>query len=82
MKRRTRRAFGDPPTGQAGAPVITLPEHWSPEQALAVFEIVDELRERLWHRYGGQIQQAMREQRSSDTPTAQLDIDYGDAPPF
>ena len=49
MKRRTRRAFGDPPTGQAGAPVITLPEHWSPEQALAVFEIVDELRERLWH---------------------------------
>ena len=82
MKRRTRPASGSLSSDRLGAPFITLPEHWSPEQALAVFEIVDELRERLWHRYGGQIQQAMREQRSSDTPTAQLDIDYGDASPF
>ncbi|MBK8767843.1 MAG: hypothetical protein IPM01_25835 [Burkholderiaceae bacterium] len=70
------------PSDRLGVPLITLPEHWSPEQALAVFEIVDGLRELLWHRYGGQIQQAMRAQRSSAKSTAQLDIDYTEDPPF
>ena len=82
MKRRTRPESGSLSTKHPGTPFITLPEGWSPDQALAVFEIVDELRELLWHRYGGQIQQAMREQRSAETPTAQLDIDHGDDPPF
>ena len=82
MKRRTRRVSDDLATRQAGAPIITLPEHWTAEQALAVFEIVDELRDLVWHRYGGQIQQALRAQRSTATSTAQLDIDYGEAPPF
>ena len=27
---------------------IALPTHWSPEQAVAVFEILDELREHVW----------------------------------
>ncbi|HRC38414.1 MAG TPA: hypothetical protein PK420_10120 [Rubrivivax sp.] len=84
MKRRTRpaSASGSLPSDRLGVPLITLPEHWSPEQALAVFEIVDGLRELLWHRYGGQIQQAMRAQRSTTGPTAQLDIDYGADTPF
>ena len=82
MKRRTRSVSGSSSTEQTGAPFITLPEDWSAEQALAVFEIVDELRELLWHRYTGQIQQALRAQRSITKPTAQLDIDYGDDPPF
>ena len=60
---------------------ITLPTHWSPEQAVAVFEILDELREHVWVRYGLQIQQVLREERSTAAPTAHnVDIDEGDVP--
>jgi hypothetical protein len=31
-----------------------LPTHWSPEQAVADFEMLDELREHVWARYGVQ----------------------------
>lgn len=39
-----------------------LPEHWTPAEALAVFEFLDLLREHLWQHYGPDIQQAFREQ--------------------
>ena len=58
---------------------ITLPTHWSPEQAVAVFEILDELREHVWARYGLQIQQVLRDQRSTAVPDAD-DIDDADVP--
>lgn len=65
--------------GAAGS--ITLPTHWSPEQAVAVFEILDELREHVWARYGLQIQQVLREQRSTAIPAAgDIDIDEADVP--
>jgi hypothetical protein len=41
---------------------LTLPEHWSPEQALAIFECLHALRESLWALYGPQVQQAWRDQ--------------------
>ena len=44
---------------------IALPTDWSPEQAVAVFEILDQLRERVWDLYGRQSQQVLREQRCS-----------------
>ena len=28
-----------------------IPDDWSPEQALAVYELLDTLRERVWDRY-------------------------------
>ena len=59
--------------------LITLPTHWSPEQAVAVFEILDELREHVWARYGLQIQQVLRDERSTAAPTAH-DIDKADVP--
>jgi hypothetical protein len=60
---------------------ITLPTHWSPEQAVAVFEILDELREHVWARYGLQIQQLLRDQCSTGVPTAgDIDIDEADVP--
>lgn len=60
---------------------ITLPTHWSPEQAVAVFEILDELREHVWARYGLQIQQVLRDERSTTVPaTHDFDIDEGDVP--
>jgi len=47
---------------------LNVPTHWTPEQATAVFEILDELRDRLWSLYGPQIQQAMREDRIITRP--------------
>lgn len=39
---------------------FALPSHWSPQQALAVFESLDLLRKQLWLAYGDDIQRAWR----------------------
>jgi hypothetical protein len=39
-----------------------LPSHWSPTQALAVFECLELLRDQLWLAYGPEIQHAWRGQ--------------------
>ena len=60
---------------------ITLPTRWTPEQAVAVFEILDELREHVWARYSVQIQQVLRDERSTADPAAgDIDIDEADVP--
>ena len=60
---------------------MTLPTDWSPEQAWAVFEILDELREHVWARYGLQIQQVLRDQRSTAVLAADdISIDEADVP--
>jgi hypothetical protein len=43
-------------------PAPLLPGHWSPEQALAVFECLHALREQLWAMYEPAVQQAWRDQ--------------------
>ena len=37
-----------------------IPNYWTPEQALAVYEWLDELRERVWDQYHEQIQEQYR----------------------
>jgi len=60
---------------------ITLPTHWSPEQAAAVFEILVELREQVWACYGLQIQQVLRDDCSTvASATHDIDIDEADVP--
>jgi len=36
---------------------FALPEHWTGEQALAAFELLDAIREQLCNQYGPQVQQ-------------------------
>ena len=43
-------------------PTAVLPLHWTPEQALAVFECLQAMRQALWTIYGQQVQQAWRDQ--------------------
>ncbi|WP_244145066.1 hypothetical protein [Paraburkholderia tuberum] len=40
-----------------------VPDDWTPEQALAVFELLDDLREVICARYLPDIQQLLREDR-------------------
>ena len=80
-RRRAAPAEIDFTRHRVAAGSITLPTHWSPEQAVAVFEILDELREHVWTRYGVQIQQVLRDERSTaDLAAGDIDIDEADVP--
>jgi hypothetical protein len=67
-----------PPTS---APPLTpiavslVPRHWTPEQALAVFECLQVLRQALWDSYGQQVQKAWREQLVPDGQPPAFDPD-------
>lgn len=47
---------------------IDIPRTWTPEQALALFELIDDLRDKVWALYGDRIQALLREQRGSGAP--------------
>ncbi len=57
---------------------LRLPDHWTPEQALAVYELLKELADTIWDRY----ELVLIEQLRSDLDPydrAQLDIfDFDD----
>ena len=42
--------------------LLTIPDHWNPEIALAVFELIDDLRDQIWSRYGQAFQDDLRRQ--------------------
>jgi hypothetical protein len=56
-----------------------IPEHWSPPEALAVFEFVDDLRDRIWDCYGSRIQAWEAADRVADADPDQLDLFDTDA---
>lgn len=69
------------PSGlQRGIPFI-IQEDWSPEQALAVVELLDDLREVIWNKYQLQLYELMREQRCTQLTSKPSSIEQTD-PPF
>jgi hypothetical protein len=62
-----------PPTPPPGASVV--PSHWTPDQALAVAQCLQALRQALWAVYGAQMQQAWREQLLPDARQPEFDPD-------
>lgn len=48
--------------------LLEIPDYWTPEQALAVFELIDDLRERILFRYEAQIMDALREECAPSAP--------------
>ena len=50
---------------------FAIPAYWTPEQALAVVELLDDLRQLIWAHYGMQLIDEVREQRraGSDRPS-------------
>jgi hypothetical protein len=60
-----------------------IPDYWSPEQATAVYVFLDELRERIWDRYGEQITERMRSEYEQHEKGAQLELfAFDDEVPF
>lgn len=69
------------PSGlQRGMPLL-IQEDWTPEQALAVIELLDDLREGIWQRYQLPLQDLLREQRATQALTDPERIGNAD-PPF
>jgi hypothetical protein len=61
---------------------VAIPTLWTPEQALAVFELLDAVRDTIWNLYGGQIQTLLsEEQRHVDAGARDHDLS-GDDPAF
>jgi len=41
---------------------VEIPRSWTPEEALAVFELIDDLRDKVWDLYNLQLQDLLRQQ--------------------
>ena len=53
---------------------IKLPDYWTPEQATAVFEFIDEIREAILIQYRLQLMEQMRLERCTEfEPTGNID---------
>lgn len=57
-----------------------IPHDWSPDQALATFELLNDLMERIWSRYAPDIQTLLQQQQCSDHHAP--DNADPDQPPF
>lgn len=69
------------PSGlQRGIPFL-IQDNWSPEQALAVVELLDDLREMIWGRYQIPLFELMNEQRRTHIDSDSGSIEEND-PPF
>lgn len=87
-QRREARAFDRVPddagaSHAAGLPhaiPLPIPTCWTPEQAIAVFELVDDLRERIWSFYQVDLQELTRQQHQPDRVDP-IDVEE-DQPPF
>ena len=60
-------------TDEPSSPTVIVPLHWSPQQALAVFECLQAMRQALWAISGPQVQQAWREQLVPDGAPPEFD---------
>jgi hypothetical protein len=55
--------------------LMEIPDYWTPEQALAVFELIDDLRERILFRYEEQIRDILRDECAPSPPLEPSDDD-------
>ena len=49
-----------------------IPDYWTPREALAVYEFIDELRDEIWNRYELELIKIMQAERSTNP------ADWGD----
>jgi hypothetical protein len=51
---------------------IKIPDYWTPEQALAVVEFIDEIREAIFSQYQLQIIEQMRSERCTEIEVTEI----------
>ena len=61
------------PSGITHGIPLLIDANWSPEQAMAVVELLGDLREQIWRHYGLQLQQLYREDRISENISSACD---------
>ena len=60
-----------------------IPDDWTPEQALAVYEFLDQLQDRVWHHYRQHIQEQCHADYCEENDDEQLDLfELNDEIPF
>ena len=60
---------------------LRIASHWTPEQALVVYETLDDLIDLIWHQYGIDIQQAFKNQCTNNADNLNLtNTNQGDLP--
>ena len=64
-----------PPSGLRRGLPFAVDDTWTTEQALAVMELLDDLRDRVWTHYGLRIQNLLREQRATQESSDNFDPD-------
>ena len=52
-----------PPSGIKHGLELLIDPNWSPDQAMAVIELIDDLRDRIWSHYEIVLQQKLRDER-------------------
>lgn len=61
---------------------LQLPDHWTPEQALGVYEFLNDLAEAIWERYQFPMIELLAYERAQQDDS-QLDLfDFDDPLPF
>lgn len=61
---------------------LEIPDYWTPEQALAVFELLKDLMDSIWNRYELTLIETLADELYQDD-TSQLDLfDFDDSVPF
>ena len=79
MTRRDAGLKRPPETGQ-GTARFGRPTKWTPAQASAVLEVLDEIREWIWLSYGSQIQRELRRDHAVTTSSVPSNLGDGDVP--
>jgi hypothetical protein len=69
------------PSGLQHGISFIIPDDWSPEQALAVIELLDDLHQIIWERYQLQLYELLREQHRTHIASDSNSIEESD-PPF
>lgn len=52
-----------PPSGITQGLALLIDPSWSPDQAMAVIDLLDDLRDRIWSHYEIVLQQKLRDER-------------------
>jgi hypothetical protein len=68
------------PPAHARPVTVEISRFWSPEEALAVFELIDDIRDKILALHGEQLREALRDQRGHGDPGESRDAADDDRP--